>query len=164
MWPARPKSRVQRILQDLRQLWRDCVCGYRVTQTSASESNPRGIHESGAATVKKHQERSQNGDIFERAADKGSKYAKSLLPSLDGRLRREAFSLPDSGLRCESPPRSNSHTLDDESSKTAQEASIHSDPPANIRARPKNAFQRWKAMRPGAARKNSRIRREGSNE
>ncbi len=152
MWPARPKSRCKRILQDIHHLWKGCFCRSSAGRQSAFESDPGDISN-------RHRYGPQNGEIFERAVDKTAEHAISWPPSIDGRLRRGASSRSDSELGRDVSPRPNNRTLSDESSSTVQEDSSDPQRPASARAGPKNVFQRWKTRRAAAACERARMRR-----
>jgi hypothetical protein len=155
MWPTRPKSRGKRIMQDLKQLMKDCFCRKPVINLWAIEFVDHDIEEPSTLSVNEHRDGLQNVHIFERTDDKG---AKSCLPSLDGRLIGGAVSLPDDQPEGNASPPLDERTLSGKSSNTAQEASSDSDAPAVVRAPPKNFFQRWKAKRAASARERATIR------
>jgi hypothetical protein len=155
MWPTRPKSRGKRIMQDLKQLMKDCFCRKPVINLWAIEFVDHDIEEPRTLSVNEHRDGSQNVHIFERTDDKE---AKSCLPSLDGRLIGGAVSLPDDQPEGDASPPLDERTLSGESSNMAQEAGNDSDAPAVVHAWPKNFFQRWKAKRAAAARERATMR------
>jgi hypothetical protein len=163
MRPARPKSRVKRIMQSLDQLRRDCFCPYPVIKICAIDLNDPGSSKPGTSPVNEHWHGSQNEDVFERTSNKTAGHTKSCLPSLDGRLKRDSPSQIADEPGCDASSLPNDRTLSKGSSNTAHEASNDSDPPANARTSPQKVTQWWKAMRAAAARKMANIRRKGSH-
>jgi hypothetical protein len=163
MRPARPKSRVKRIMQSLDQLRRDCFCPYPVIKICAIDLNDPGSSKPGTSIVNEHWHGSQNEDVFERTSNKTAGHTKSCLPSLDGRLKRDSPSQIADEPGCDASSLPNDRTLSKGSSNTAHEASNDSDPPASARARPKKITQLWKAMRAATTREMAKIRRKGSH-
>src|ERR1700722_9013721 len=125
MWSPLPKSRGERIKQDIKNLWKDYFCRNPVRKTWAIQLDHHDINEPGTLSVVEHQDSSQSRHIFERTGDK---MAKSCLPSLDGRLVRGAVSLPDDQPEGDASPPTDERSLSGESSNTAQGSSNDSEP------------------------------------
>jgi hypothetical protein len=145
MRQARPKSRSKRIRHDVKQLLRDCFCRNPVSRLCAGDFVDRAIQKPSRVATNESRPGSQNRNIFERTGNKTARNDKSNLSSFEDRLRRGAIFDANNEPRCDASPPPNERTLSYESSVTAHETSIASEPPANGRDKPKNIFQRLKA-------------------